>query len=91
MRKLKNDHAKRFKIPEIYETQKDVFEELVHLSELYTNEGQEDLVDSFKNLFPDQSMVHRLIIGNYTKPEEVHKRPLAKFTQDIAKGLGIIK
>jgi hypothetical protein len=87
---IRKKHAKTFKIPEIYETQKDVFEELVHLSEIYTDEAQEDLVDSFINLFPDKSMVHRLIIGNYTKPEELYKRPLAKFTQDIARQLKLI-
>jgi len=37
-----------------------------------------------------QSDVNRFILGTYDKPEDIHKRPLAKLTQDVAKQLGII-
>jgi hypothetical protein len=31
-----------------------------------------------------------MIIGNYIDKEDIHKRPLAKFTQDIAREAGLI-
>lgn len=89
---LKNNHEDYFKITEIYETQKDIVEELLHKRIVYTKLYQEHLKDQYNSrLFPDYAMMNRLMIGNYDKPEEIHKRPMAKFTQDIAKQLGLIK
>ena len=42
-------------------------------------------------LFPDEAFIDKLIIGNYTTPEECYKRPFSKFTQDIARELKLIK
>ena len=35
--------------------------------------------------------IARMITGNYSEYQNVHKRPLAKFTQDIARDLKLIK
>jgi hypothetical protein len=40
------------------------------------------------NLKPDLYL--RTLVGNYIKESEIHKRPMAKFMQDIARDLGII-
>jgi len=87
---LKN-HKKLFKIEQLYETQKDIFEELVHISNAYNEASKQNLVDTYKGLFKDTDMINRILIGNYDKPEDIHKRPLAKFTQDIARDLKLIK
>ena len=36
-------------------------------------------------------MAERLLVGNYTRSKDIHKRPMTKFTQDIAKQLKLIK
>lgn len=86
-----NNHKKIFKTEELYDTQKDVAEELIHKRFAYNRAYKMYLEKDYKQkLFSDQAIVNRLIIGNYDKPDEVHKRPLSKFTQDIAKQLKLI-
>ncbi|MEY5049779.1 MAG: hypothetical protein RLZZ175_3138 [Bacteroidota bacterium] len=84
------NHKSHFYIEELYETQKDILENLTTLSQVYNDDSKAELVDSFKELFPDKAMINRLIIGNYDSPEDIHLRPLAKFTQDIARELKLI-
>ena len=86
---LKN-HNELFKIQGVYDTQTDVAEELVNKAKAYSNAYKNGLVNSLKSIFPDTALINRLLVGNYTAPEDVHKRPLAKFTQDIARQLKLI-
>ena len=88
---LLSNHEKLFKISPIYQTHLDVAEELLHKAKVYSNPYKKNLVTNFKKLFPDSALIDRLIIGNYVNPSDVHKRPLAKFTQDIARQIGLIK
>jgi len=37
-----------------------------------------------------KALINRLLIENYEKPSEIHKRPLAKFSKDIARQLHLI-
>ena len=87
---ISKEHDKMFCIQGIYETQKDIIEELIHKKEAYTELYKKDLVDQYEKLFPDKSRINRLLIGNYDKPEEIHKRPMSKFTQDIWEDLNMI-
>jgi hypothetical protein len=87
---LRTNHNDFFRIEEIYATQKDVAEEIIQKTKAYTEDYKKYLVSNFKDLFPDNALVNRLLVGNYTKPEEIHKRPLAKFMQDIARQVGLI-
>jgi len=87
---FKKNHDDTFAIQGIFDTQTDLAEELVHKARAYSNAYQKSLVDTFEDLFPDKALIKRLLIGNYDKPEDIHKRPMAKFTQDIAKQLGLI-
>jgi hypothetical protein len=80
-----------FGIKEIYETQKDVLEELIVKSQVYSPKYKESLVKKFKRIFPDAGLSNRILIGNYTDPKDIHKRPLAKFTMDMARELKLIK
>ena len=82
---------KSFDIKGIYDTQKDLAEELVLKSLIYNENYLRSLQKSFKKLYPDKiPMVERLLVGNYTKTKDIHKRPMSKFTQDIAKQLKLI-
>jgi hypothetical protein len=88
---LLNEYNKMFGIQGIYDTQKDIAEELVHKAKVYTSAYKKNLVTNFKTLFPDKLLLERLIVGNYTAPSDIHKRPMAKYSQDIARQLGLIK
>lgn len=81
----------RFHINGIYNTQKDIIEELLHKREAYRSAYKKGLTSILdKKLFPDEAMIDRLLIGTYTKKEEIHRRPLTKFTQDIARQLKLL-
>ncbi|MNK04082.1 hypothetical protein D3C87_219380 [compost metagenome] len=84
-------YLEMFDIQEIYDTQKDLAEELIHKRVAYTHPYKKRLVTDFKALFPDPKILDRLIIGNYSKVEDVLKRPMAKFVQDIAVDIKLIK
>lgn len=85
-----NKYNKMFGIQGIYDTQIDIAEELVHKAKVYNDIYKKSLVDSFKALFPDKSILDRLIVGNYADVTDVHKRPMSKYCQDIAKQLKLI-
>jgi hypothetical protein len=87
---LKN-HNELFQIQKIYDAQKDIGEELVWKTKANPDVYRKTLYKSFHKIFPDESIIDRMIIGNYTKPEDTFKRPLAKYTQDIARQLKLIK
>ena len=42
----------------------------------------------FSALIPRQTDLKRFILGTYTDPNEIHKRPLTKLAIDLAKQLG---
>jgi len=91
-RSIKSDGSLQdtFDIEGIYETQIDLVEELIYKAKVYNDSYKKKLANSFKKLFTNASLSNRILVGNYTKPEDIHKRPMAKFTQDIAKQLGLI-
>lgn len=80
-----------FHLSGIYDTQKDIVAELLNIRDAYRNAYKRGLVQQFdKKIFTDEAMIDRLLIGNYSKKNEIHSRPLAKFTQDIARQLKLI-
>ncbi|MBB2143981.1 hypothetical protein GM921_00660 [Pedobacter sp. LMG 31464] len=79
-----------FSISKIYDTQKDIIVELIHKQQVYTKEYNETLINNFNNLFPDQGMLSRLIIGTYVNENDVFKRPMSKFIQDISRDINLI-
>lgn len=80
-----------FKIQEIYDTQKDIAEELILKAEIYTQKYKDSLKKQFPELFINEGIFNRLLLGNYSSEEQLHNRPMAKFTMDIAKQVGLIK
>lgn len=79
-----------FAIQGIYQTQIDIVEELILKSVIYDDAYKNFLVARFKDLFQDEKILDRFIIGTYVDAGEAHNRPLSKFTQDIAKQLKLI-
>lgn len=75
----------------IYNTQKDIAEEIVLKSMIYNTAYTDSLRNSLRKLYHDRSpMIERLLVGNYIDEKDIHKRPMAKFIQDIAKQLKLI-
>lgn len=79
-----------FKIEELYSTQKDLIEELIVKQQMYDQYNIKSLQNSFSKLKLHPELYLRTLLGNYTKQTDIHKRPIAKFMQDIGRDLGII-
>lgn len=88
--KLASDYDKMFSISGIYGAQVDVVEELINKQQVYTKHYNKALLDDFASLFPDQGMFTRLVIGTYEKEDDIFRRPLTKFIQDIARDIQLI-
>jgi len=87
---LKDDHEKHFHISKLYETQKDLAEEIIWKTRIY-NESYQTILRKISDKLPfKHSDLNRLIIGNYDRIEDIHKRPMSKFVQDIAQQLKLI-
>lgn len=79
-----------FSIEGIYNTQIDIVEELIMKKEIYTTVYKKDLLKLFNHLFKSPVELDRLILSNYVELDEIHKRPMAKFIQDIARQIDLI-
>lgn len=79
-----------FDIKGIYNTQKDLISDLVDKSLVYDFNYKKSLNDNFPKLFLTKEHFERFILGNYPRVQDIHKRPMSKFMQDIARDLGII-
>jgi len=88
--KLKENHEDLFHISELYKQHKDIVEELIWKSKIYNKSYRKSLSDSFDRFFPNSINFNRFVLGNYDNPKDIHKRPMAKMVQDIAKQLGVI-
>lgn len=88
--KFIEDYIDVFKIDEIYKTQYDIAEEIILKSLIYNGSYRKSLVKEFLKHRVNDSLFKRFILGNYTLDSEIHKRPNAKFMQDIGKEVGLI-
>jgi hypothetical protein len=87
---VKGSFEDTFQINGIYKTQKDVAEEIILKSQIYNKAYKKKLMNSFPHIFSNTNLGNRIILGNYCEREDIHKRPLAKFMQDIAEDAGLI-
>lgn len=83
-------HNEKFNIEGIYNSQKDIVEELFQKKEIYTEAFKKDLKDLLGTKWNSTASMDLIILGNYHLEEDIHKRPMAKFTQDIARDVGLI-
>ncbi|MDF1676177.1 MAG: hypothetical protein P1U44_10715 [Vicingaceae bacterium] len=85
-----NNFQNSFGIEEIYNTQKDIIEELIVKSQMYDKYNRKVLKNSYSKLHLHPNLYLRTLVGTYIKEHEIHKRPMSKFMQDIAKQLKLI-
>jgi hypothetical protein len=81
----------KMEIKAIYSQHVDVVEEMVWKAKIYNQSYQNSLRAAFLKYHPSPADFNRFILGNYTNPKDIHKRPLSKFVQDIARQLKLIK
>ncbi|MDD3876662.1 MAG: hypothetical protein PHT69_08580 [Bacteroidales bacterium] len=85
-----NTHNNDFHIESIYKRHKDIAHEILVKSILNNRYYQKSIL-KIEGLFPDKHTMLKYILGNYMREDEILKRPLAKFTQDIARQLSLLK
>ena len=91
LKKKIEGHVKTFKLEGFYEKHKDHVFELIIKSKLkYSEKYREYLKSLIGHSFCSED-IDKMIIGNYSRVSEIHKRPLAKLYQDIAKELKLIR
>ncbi|OFX75301.1 MAG: hypothetical protein A2X12_06150 [Bacteroidetes bacterium GWE2_29_8] len=83
-------HTNIFKLDKIYQQHSDHVLELVIKSKVAYSSKYRTYLHSYKGLKFNDAEIDRMILGNYSKEDEIHKRPLAKMYQDIGKELGLI-
>lgn len=90
--KSAEEFNKAFDIQGIYNTQKDLGAEIISKSVIYNDSYKRALSSAIPNLYRNNVInFSRFVTGNYTDPKDIHKRPMAKFTQDISRQLGLIE
>lgn len=88
---LAENHNQVFYTDELYKTFVDVAEEIIWKNKIYNKAFVDQLIKRFSELFPDRvTDAKRFLYGFYTRKEDIHKRPLTKLQQDIAKEVGLI-
>jgi hypothetical protein len=83
-------HNTIFKIQATYNVLKDVIEEIIWKHKIYNQHYLSSLKNAFELKFHAVNF-QRFILGNYIDQKDIHKRPLSKITQDIAKQLKILR
>ena len=79
-------HNDLYHLKGVYNRHQDIAEDLLVKAIIYTN-GLISGHLKIKGLFPDRSTYLRYLISAYPDSKDLLKRPLTKFTQDIAKQL----
>jgi len=90
---LLDNHLQLFHTDDLYKTFNDELEELVWKYKSFNQAFYEQLIERFTKLFPRHATrndIIRFLYGFYAKAKDVHKKPLTKVKQDVAKQLGMI-
>lgn len=83
---LASNHNKRFHVNALYQSFKDEAEELLWKYKTRNDTYINQLIDSFQKKFPyKRNEIKRFLYGFYDQEKDIHKRPLTKMKQDIAK------
>lgn len=80
----KNDVEKLY-LNELYNHHKDIALEIIQKAVFHGEGYLRSLIKQFNNLFGNEEDIYRFIYGNYLNKQDWNKRPLAKFTYDLAK------
>lgn len=84
-------HLNVFKLDKLYDQHSDHVLELIIKSKVAYSDKYRAYLHTYRGLKFNDSEIDRMILGNYSKEDEIHKRPLSKLYQDIGRELGLIK
>jgi hypothetical protein len=84
------EHCKLYDIEGVYANHADYAEEILIKALMYPESKRNELM-RLEGLFKDKATFQRYLLGNYPDEKDILKRPLAKFTQDIARQLKLIE
>ena len=88
---LASNHNKRFHVNALYQSFKDEAEELLWKYKTRNDTYINQLIDSFQKKFPyKRNEIKRFLYGFYSQEKDIHKRPLTKMKQDVAKQLKLV-
>ena len=76
-----------FRLESQYRVHRDLVQDLIIRSKMYTPERINELKKDFSKLNLHENDFNRIMYGNYLEEENFHKRPLSKLTSDIIKEL----
>lgn len=79
-----------FKLDELYQLHGDHVLELIVKSKVKLSDKYRKYLKSYKGITFSDAEIDRILIGNYTSLNELHKRPFSKLYRDIALELGLI-
>lgn len=84
-------NTKVFKLDQLYNRHGDHVREMLFKSKVEYSQTYRQYLKQFKKFKISDNEIDRMILGNYTTADEMHKRPLAKLYADIGRELGLIK
>lgn len=87
---LLNNHEDLFQISWLYKAHRDTAEEIVWKMITHNSTMRDLYRRTFKELKFKNVDFDRFALGNYTEPELIHRRPLAKLTYDLGKQFKLI-
>ena len=86
-----DSHDQLFRLEKLYQQHSDHVLELIIKSQSRYAPAYRRYLESYTSLRFDNFEIERLLLGNYAKKSEVHKRSLAKLYQDIGRELKLIR
>lgn len=79
-----------FKLDELYKLHNDHVLELIVKAEVNYSDNYRKYLNNYEGLTFSDAEIDRVLIGNYTSIQELHKRPFSKLYRDIAIELGLL-
>ena len=85
-----DSHIEVFNLIALYDNHKDIVQELIKKSQIYSESYINDLEKQYVgNVFNNRDELLRLIVGGHVTDEEINQRPLNKLVKDISQQLEI--
>lgn len=85
-----NSHKETFNLEALYDNHKDIVQELIKKSQIYTESYIDDLEKQYiGKVFNSRDELLRLITSGHVTDEEINQRPLNKLVKDISQQLEI--
>jgi len=82
------EQAETLNLQELYETHKDIVQEILIKKEIFSEKYINGLYKEFKNIFSTEQDLREIIYGTPLNANEYGKKPLSKLTKDILDEIG---